>query len=59
MRDSIKDPDPSFPLPMGWTVMSTKAKKKELKKWHNRLRSSEAGSIDLAASKDLEGPSSH
>ncbi|CAD5330494.1 unnamed protein product [Arabidopsis thaliana] len=54
MRDSIKDPDPSFPLPMGWTVMSTKAKKKELKKWHNRLRSSEAGSIDLAASKDLE-----
>ena len=42
-RDSIMDPDPNFPLPPGWTAMSTKSKKKELKKWHNRLRSAGIG----------------
>ncbi|CAE6012165.1 unnamed protein product [Arabidopsis arenosa] len=37
-RDSIHSPDPNFPIPPGWAVLSTKAKKKELKKWHNRMR---------------------
>ena len=43
VRDSIKDPDPNFPLPLGWNIMSIKTKKKELKKWHNRIRSTVSG----------------
>lgn len=34
-----KSIDPNFPTPPGWGVMSSKARKKHLKAWHNHIRS--------------------
>lgn len=59
MRESIKDPDPNFPLPLGWAVMSTKAKKKELKKWHNRIRPPVTELQGFVDGRAGDGPSSH
>ncbi|CAH8268506.1 unnamed protein product [Arabidopsis lyrata] len=58
-RDSITSPDPDFPIPPGWAVMSTKAKKKELKKWHNRIRSALSGAHGIVRGESSSGSLPH
>ncbi|CAL9222663.1 unnamed protein product, partial [Arabidopsis halleri] len=38
---------PTFPRPPDWDTMSGKAKKKELKIWHNKIRSTVPGASDF------------
>lgn len=59
LQDKYKIAGIDFPIPPGWDSLSTKSKKKELKKWHNHIRSKMPSAFVSDQANTLTGAISH